>query len=371
MAVMQAVVCRKLGDPTSPLKEEGSALLLDPAHACPSPGDAFRSGTWVRIRVAAASLNFADALQVMGKYQERPPLPFIPGCEVSGHITEVGPAVGERLQVGARVCAVVGTGGFAEEVICDMHAVFALPARCRLLGAAGLPVAFGTAHLALVHRAGLQRGQVLLILGAAGGVGMAAVQIGKLCGATVIACARGASKAGFLRGLGADCVVDTSAVAKAGGSLREMVKAFLRERQRSGVDVLLDPVGGGQFKEALKTLSWGAQVLLVGFASGEIPTIAANVALVKNLTLHGIYWGSYMSHEPRVLHASMQTLLAWLAEGQIVVHVSHHVLLPQINEGFSALLGRKATGKVMVVVSAMEDVDNKPYASVNAPKSCL
>lgn len=341
---MRALVCKKLGDPTLPLGSKDAPLLLDEAHPEPGP---LPGGKAVRIRVAAGSLNFADALTVLGKYQEKPPLPFILGSEISGIVTEVGPAV-TGVTVGDHVVAVVGTGGYADEVIADEASVFKVPNGVNLHAAAGLPVAFGTAHVGLVHRAGLRAGQVLLVLGAAGGVGMAAVQIGKMCGAIVIAAARGEAKAALLRRLGADCVIDT---APGGKALTDGAKAFLAARKRRGVDVLLDPVGGAQFKEGLRLLAWGGHIVVVGFASGEIPSIQANVALVKNLTVHGIYWGSYMKNRPAVLRHSMETLLGWLQDGSVTVHVSGSYDLCEANKAIGVLLGRGALGKVILNVN--------------------
>lgn len=339
---MRALVCSKLGDPTLPLGSKDAPLFLDTARPEPGP---LPGGKSVRVRVAAGSLNFADALTVLGKYQEKPPLPFILGSEISGMVTEVGPAV-TGVTAGDHVVAVVGTGGYADEVIADEASVFKVPEGTDLHAAAGLPVAFGTAHVGLVHRAGLRAGQVLLVLGAAGGVGMAAVQIGKMCGAVVIAAARGEAKAALLRRLGADCVIDT-----AGSAIADGAKGFLRERRLRGVDVLLDPVGGAQFKESLRLLAWGGRVVVVGFASGDIPSIRANITLVKNLTVHGIYWGSYMKNRPAVLRSSMETLLGWLKEGSVTVHMSGSYDLSQANTAIGMLLGRKAVGKVILKIN--------------------
>ncbi|KAL5674971.1 hypothetical protein ACJX0J_011102, partial [Zea mays] len=195
---------------------------------------------------------------------------------------------------------------------------FLVPDGCDLVTAGALPVAFGTSHLALVHRAQLKAGQVLLVLGAAGGVGASAVQIGKVCGAVVIAVARGAEKSDYLKSIGADHVIDSSK-----DNVIESAKSFLKARGLKGVDVLYDPVGGKLTQDSLKLLNWGAQILVIGFASGDVPVIRANIALVKNWTVHGLYWGSYLTHRPQVLIDSLNELLSWLSKGLITVQISH------------------------------------------------
>eukprot|EP00887_Chlorella_sp_A99_P005437 scaffold1.g5437.t1 len=261
----------------------------------------------VRIRVSAAALNFADALQVQGQYQEKPQLPFVPGNECSGVVTEV--------------CALTQGGAFAEEVVVREGMAIRLPQgeSMDLQAAAGarLPVAFGTAWLALHDRADLQPGQALLVLGAAGGVGLAAAM-----GARVVAVARGARKAGVLREAGADAVIDVEHLRP------EELRGLVRQAAPEGVDVVFDPVGGPLLTEALKTLAWGARILTIGFAAG-IPKLPLNVLLVKNATVHGVYWGSYAQHEPRAFRRSLDEVVKLLAAGRIRVHVSHIYSLEQ------------------------------------------
>lgn len=336
---MRALVCRKLGDATLPFSQE-SPLFIDLHHPLPS----LPSPKHVRVRVHSVSVNFATLLSVMGQYQERPPLPFVPGSDFSGIVEEVGDGV-SSVRIGDAVCGVGDVGTFAEEHVIEESKLFLVPDGCDLVAAAGLPVAFGTSHLALVHRARLRPSQVLLVLGAAGGVGLAAVQIGKVCGATVIAVARGKEKADILKSIGADAIIDPS-----DGLLIKSVQAFLKSKKLKGVDVLYDPVGGKLFKDSLKLLNWGAQISVIGFTSGEIPSIPANIALVKNLTVHGIYWGSYFKHQPMILRDSMNELLLWLSKGFINVHVSHKFSLSQANQAFSTIAQRKALGKVMVIL---------------------
>ncbi|CAI0552236.1 unnamed protein product [Linum tenue] len=336
---MEALVCEKLGDPATAIGE-GSPIVLRKNHPVP-PLD---SPTAVRVRVKATSLNFANYLQVLGKYQEKPPLPFIPGSDYAGVVDAVGSGV-SLFKVGDHVCSFAALGSFAQFIVADQSELYLVPKECDLVAAAALPVAFGTSHIALVHRAQLGPGQVLLVLGAAGGVGLSAVQIGKIRGAIVIAVARGEEKIQLLRSMGVDHVVDST---KEGVTVS--VKNFLKSRKLKGVDVLYDPVGGKLTKESLKLLNWGAQILVIGFASGEIPLIPANIALVKNWTVHGLYWGSYKIHRPPVLEDSLKELLSWMARGLITIHISHTYSLSEASLAFAAIKERKAIGKVMITI---------------------
>ncbi|KAL5075373.1 hypothetical protein RYX36_014357 [Vicia faba] len=336
---MEALVCRKLGDPTAPLEADNSSIFVSVNHPIPQ----LNSPTSVRVRIKATSLNFANYLQILGKYQEKPPLPFIPGSDFSGIVDSVGPKV-TNFRVGDPVCSVAALGSYAQYIVVDQNDLFRVPEGCDLVAAGALAVAFGTSHVALSHRAQLKSGQVLLVLGAAGGVGLAAVQIGKACGAVVIAVARGDEKVQLLKSLGVDHVVDLGHE-----NVIESVKEFLKVRRLKGVDVLYDPVGGKLTKESLKVLKWGAHILIIGFASGEIPVIPANIALVKNWTVHGLYWGSYKIHRPAVLEDSIKELLSWLAKGLISIHISHSYSLSEANLAFSAIKERKVIGKVMLV----------------------
>ncbi|CAK8567750.1 unnamed protein product [Lathyrus sativus] len=336
---MEALVCRKLGDPTVTVEADNSSIFLSKNHPIPH----LNSPTSVRVRIKATSLNFANYLQILGKYQEKPPLPFIPGSDFSGIVDSVGPKV-TNFRVGDPVCSFAALGSYAQYIVVDQNELFRVPEGCDLVAAGALAVAFGTSHVALAHRAQLKSGQVLLVLGAAGGVGLAAVQIGKACGAIVIAVARGAEKVQLLKSLGVDHVVDLG-----NENVIESVKEFLKVRRLKGVDVLYDPVGGKLTKESLKVLKWGAHILIIGFASGEIPVIPANIALVKNWTIHGLYWGSYKIHRPAVLEDSVKELLSWLAKGLISIHISHSYSLSEANLAFSAIKERKVIGKVMLV----------------------
>ncbi|KAJ6422278.1 hypothetical protein OIU84_027268 [Salix udensis] len=326
---MEALVCKKLGDPTA-LKssiseaDNDSPIILSKTHPIPQ----LTTRTSVRVRVKATSLNYANYLQILGKYQEKPPLPFIPGSDYSGIVDAVGPGV-SLLKVGDRVCSFATLGSFAEFLVAEQDELFKVPDGCDLVAAGALPVAFGTSHVALVHRAQLTSGQVLLVLGAAGGVGLSAVQIGKVCGAVVIAVARGDEKVQFLKSLGVDHVVDSSKE-----SVISSVKDFLKARKLKGI-------------------------LVIGFASGEVPLIPANIALVKNWTVHGLYWGSYRIHRPVVLEDSIRELLSWVAEGRITICISHTYSLSEASLAFAAIKDRKAIGKVMIAIDNERSVKSK------------
>ncbi|MFQ6649028.1 hypothetical protein Gotur_022656 [Gossypium turneri] len=333
---MEALLCKRLGDPTSSFE---SPIELSRNHPIPE----LDSPTAVRVKVKATSLNYGTYLQIQGKYQEKHPLPFIPGSDYAGIVDAVGPSV-SKFKVGDYVCAFVPVGSYATFIVQDQSQLFEVPKGCDLVAAAGLPIAFVTSHLTLV----------LLVLGAAGGVGLAAVQIGKICGAVVIAVARGAEKVQLLKSLGVDHVVDLM-----NQNVTASVKEFLKSRNLKGVDVLYDPVGGNLAKETMKLLNWGAQILVIGFASGEIPIIPTNIILVKNWTVHGFYWGRYIIHQPAMLEDSVRELFSWMEKGLITVHVSHTYSLSEANLAFSAITDRKAMGKVMIVFDDMGNASSK------------
>eukprot|EP00891_Asterochloris_glomerata_P006485 jgi/Astpho2/6485/e_gw1.00096.22.1_t len=346
---MRALVVRKLGNPVPSSTEKVPYQVVED-----HPTQQVLPANAVRIKVAAAGLNFADALQVQGLYQVKPPLPFIPGAEVSGEVLEAGRDV-RTLSVGEQVCAVTQNGGFASEIVVRESAVVKLPPHSDVAAAAGLPVAFGTAHLALKERANLKAGQTVLILGAGGGVGIAAVQIAKILGAKVIAVARGAKKAEVLYQLGADVVIDTSGpgIVERSSTEYNAPKGLSNLLvSAAGVDVVFDTVGGTAFAESLKVVKWGAHILIIGFASGSIPKIAANIALVKNLTVHGIFWGSHQMYEPRIFRRTLEESVQWLGQGKLQVPVSHRFPLEQASQAFSALLTRESVGKVLLLPNA-------------------
>uniref|UniRef100_A0A803P0Z8 Enoyl reductase (ER) domain-containing protein n=1 Tax=Cannabis sativa TaxID=3483 RepID=A0A803P0Z8_CANSA len=346
---MEALVCKKLGDPTVQGGDPNSPIVLEKKFPIPE----LDSPTAVRVKIKATSLNYANYLQILGKYQEKPPLPFIPGSDYSGVVDAVGHGV-SKFKVGDPVCSFANLGTFSQFIVVDQNHLIGVPEGCDLIEAGALPVAFGTSHVALVHRANLTTGQVLLVLGAAGGVGLAAVQIGKVCGAIVIAVARGAEKVEYLKALSVDHVVDSGKE-----NVIQSVKEFLKARKLKGVDVLYDPVGGKLTKESLKLLNWGANILIIGFASGEVPLIPANIALVKNWTVHGLYWGSYRIHRPGVLEDSIRELLSWVVKGLIKIHISHAYSLSEASLAFSAIRDRKVIGKVMMVMDDGRTITSK------------
>ncbi|MEM6486949.1 MAG: NADPH:quinone oxidoreductase family protein [Pseudomonadota bacterium] len=312
--------------------ETGAALREDRLEVpVPGPGEAL-------IRVEACGVNFADTLMVKGTYQETPPPPFAPGLEVAGVVEALGPSNPDGLAPGTRVAALPGNGGFAEYATAPLSTCVAIPDAMSATDAAALQVAYGTSHVALGHRARLAPGERLLVLGAAGGVGLTAVEIGALMGAEVIASARGPERLALARAKGAHHLIDSETA-----DLRAAVKAL------GGADVVYDPVGGEQWRAALRASNPEARLLPIGFASGEVPQIPANILLVKNLDVIGFYWGAYYKFRPQVLADSFRVLLAWYGEGRIKPSVSHIIPLAEANDALRLLTSREATGKVVLV----------------------
>lgn len=325
---MRAVVCREWGGPEKLGVED-----------VPSP--ALRDGA-VRIKVHAAGVNFADLLLIAGQYQEKPAFPFTPGAEAAGVVIEVGAGV-TGLKNGDRVMALTGLGAFADEAVVDAQRVLPIPPAMEFASAAAFPVAYGTSHGALDWRAHLQPGEWLLVTGAAGGVGLTAVEIGKAMGASVIACAGSAEKLAIAQQHGADHVIDYSKE-----DIRERVKAITRGR---GADVIYDPVGGDTFDASLRSIAWGGRIIIIGFAAGRVSQIPANIVLVKNIDVIGFYWGSYQAHKPELLRGSFAQLFRWFQEGRLRPHVSHRLPLEQAAEALSLLQQRRSTGKVVLMPS--------------------
>ncbi len=324
---MRAIRCKALGELDGLVYEETES---------PQP-----TAQEVRVRVRACGVNFADTLIVAGTYQIKPPLPFSPGFEVAGEVIAAGSGV-TRFRPGQRVMAIVEWGGFAEEVVAPQTQVFALPDGVDDVTAAGFPIAYGTSHFGLKFKAGLKAGETLLVLGAAGGVGLTAVETAKLMGATVIAAASGDDKMRIAREAGADAVVDARAP-----DLRERIKELTAGR---GVDVVYDPVGGEAFEAAMRATAPGGRLLIVGFASGEVPQIPANILLVKNLSAIGFYWGAHKTLAPAQMAASFEELLDWLAAGRLRPHVSRTYPLADAAAALKELRARKTTGKVVLTV---------------------
>jgi NADPH:quinone reductase len=310
--------------------ETGAALRMAETPR-PEPGRGE-----VLLRVRACGINFADTLMVAGRYQEKPPFPLTPGLEVCGVVEAIGPgAVG--VAVGQRVAALCGHGGLADYATAPAGACAVVPDAMDDVTAAALQVAYGTSHLALGHRARLRPGERLVVTGAAGGVGLTAIEIGKLMGAEVVAVARGPDKLAVAKEKGADHLAEADPEA-----LLRMVKGL------GGADVVYDAVGGELWKAALRACNPEARLIPVGFASGEVPQIPANILLVKNLTVIGLYWGAYRAFAPQVLGDSLRTILGWWAEGRIVPHVSHVLPLEEAEAALGLLRDRSATGKVVV-----------------------
>lgn len=290
----------------------------------------------VKVRIRACGLNFADLLLQKGTYQDTPALPFTPGLEIAGEVTECGSEV-TRLAVGDRIAVFSGQGGLAQEGVFDAARAFAIPDSMSFEDAAALQIAYGTSHVALDHCARLQPGETLLVTGAAGGVGLTAVEIGKLMGARVLAHARGAGKLAVAQAAGADHLID------ADKDLRAEVKAL------GGADVVYDAVGGDVWKAAFRATNPGGRLLPIGFASGEVPQIPANHLLVKNLTVIGFYIGGYMRSHPEVIRRSLTTLTEWHSAGRITPHISHVLPLERVAEGMELLRSRASTGKVVII----------------------
>lgn len=289
----------------------------------------------VLLRVEAAGLNFADTLLATGKYQEKPSLPFAPGLEICGIVEAHGAGVTEP-PLGARVAA-YGLGGLAEFAVHKAATLVTAPKDMSPPEAAGFLVAYGTGYLALKTKARLQRSERLLVLGAAGGVGLTAVEIGKALGAEVIAFARGADKLEIVRKAGADHVFDSDTT-----DIRQTVKAL------GGADVVYDPVGGDAFREAMRACNVNARLIPIGFASGDIPQIPANIVMVKNLDVIGYYWGGFAKARPDLVAEAIAALFEWYSQGLIRPHISEILPLERANEGLQMLRDRQATGKIVV-----------------------
>ena len=319
---MRALVCETLGPVNSHRVQE----IPDPV-----PGK-----RQVAVRVHACGVNFADTLIVQGKYQERPELPFVPGSEVAGEVIALGEGV-KGIALGQRVMALTSVGGFAEIALAAADTLIPLPDGIDFTDAAAFTVAYGTSHVALETRAQLKAGETLIINGASGGVGLTALEIGKMMGATVIGLASTEEKRALVAERGADHVFDV-----ADPDLRDKVKAL------GGADVGYDVVGGEAFNTMLRCMKFEGRLLTVGFASGEIPQVPANLLLVKNISVVGVYWGSYARNNPGVLMKSLVQLTQWLKEGQLRPHVSAVYSLDEATQGLEALANRQSVGKVVI-----------------------
>ena len=294
----------------------------------------------VRIRVKAAGVNFPDALIVQGKYQLQPPFPFTPGAEIAGEIISIGTGV-KHLKAGDRVAAFCGIGGFAEEVVAPASAVMPLAPGMDFTLAAAFSLAYGTSWHAIRDRAQLQAGETMLVLGAAGGVGLAAVEIGKAIGARVIAAASSRAKLDICKQHGADALINYESE-----DLREALK---RLTDGKGPDVIFDPVGGAYAEPAFRSIAWRGRYLVIGFAAGPIPALPWNLPLLKGASIMGVFWGEFTKREPQANLAGMSEMLGWMAEGKIRPLISRTYSLAEAPLALNDLLARRATGKLVIV----------------------
>ena len=273
-----------------------------------------------------------------GTYQETPSLPFVLGMEVSGVVDALGSDV-TSFSTGDRVAVFGGQGGLAEYGCFDVARCVKLPQKMSFDDAAAFQIAYGTSHLALEYKAQTKPGDTLLVLGASGGVGLTAVQLGKLMGAQVIGVARGTEKMEIIEKEGADFVLDS-----------EDPNLISRLKDLGGIDVVYDAVGGDQFKSAFKSCNPEARIILIGFASGNLPQLRANHLLVKNVTVHGFYWGGFLQFKPSVVTDSLKQLFEWYESDKIKPHISHKFTLDQAEDALNLLKNRKSTGKVVVKI---------------------
>jgi NADPH2:quinone reductase len=325
---MKAVLCKQFGPPDSLVVED----LPSPRAG---PGEAV-------ISVKAASLNFPDVLIIQNKYQFKPPLPFSPGSELAGVVKEIGPGV-QGWRPGDKVIAFTTYGAFAEEVKTDASRLVPLPEKMDFVTGAAFLLTYATTDHALRDRAALAAGETLLVLGAAGGVGLAAIEIGKALGARVIACASSDEKLAVCRSHGADATINYATE-----DLRERIKALTEGR---GVDVVYDPVGGPYTEPAFRSLAWRGRHLVVGFAAGEIPKLPLNLALLKGASVVGVFWGDFARRQPKEFAQSIGQLARWYADGKLKPHVSHTMPLEKAAEALKLMAARQVTGKLVLTVS--------------------
>ena len=324
---MKAMIARELGGPEVLKAEE----IASPE---PGPGQ-------ILVRVRACGVNFADSLVLKGKYQVQPELPFSPGAEVAGTVLKLGEGV-SGLKVGQRVAGMCGNGGYAEEALMPASGVVPLPVEMPDEVAAAFPIAYGTSHLALKHRGRLKKGETLVVHGAAGGVGLTAVEIGKALGARVIATASTPEKLEIARKHGADELVDSSTE-----DLRERIKGLTGGK---GADVIYDPVGGDVFDASLRAIAFEGRLIVIGFAGGRVPQIPANHLMVKNVDAIGFNFGAYLEKAPAVTREAFSELAGWYVEGRIRPYVSDRFTLEETPAAIAHVMERRARGKAVVLV---------------------
>ena len=325
---MKAVRCNAWGPPDS-------LVVEDVAAPQPKAGE-------VLLEVNAASVNYPDVLIVQKKYQMQPELPFTPGTEIAGTVRALGDGV-TSVKVGDRVIAFVGLGGFAEQAVATAKTLIPIPPGISDEVAASFTMVYGTSHHAVIDRGELKAGQTMLVLGAAGGVGLAAVEIGKAIGARVIAAASSDEKLAVCKAHGADVLINYATQ-----DLRAAIKAAT---DGMGPDVIYDPVGGVYAEPALRSIGWRGRYLVVGFANGEIPKIPLNLALLKGAAIVGVFWGDFAQREPKANAAAMMQMIGWIREGKLKPLISARYPLAQVPQALNALGSRTATGKIVIVPS--------------------
>ena len=324
---MKALLCTRAGTPD----DLELADLPDPVAAA---GEAV-------VRIAAAALNFFDTLIIAGKYQYKPQFPFSPGAEFSGTVESVGPGV-TGVSPGDRVVGYARYGAAREKLAIAAERLIRLPEGLDFNRAAGLVVTYGTSYYALKDRAGLKRGETLAVLGASGGVGLAAVELGRVMGARVIACASSDDKLAFTRRHGADETVNYATA-----DLRDELKRLGGEH---GIDVIYDPVGGSYAEASLRAIAWEGRFLVVGFAAGEIPKLPLNLALLKSCDIRGVFWGSWTERQPAAHRANMADLLRWCAEGRLSAHVHAAYPLADARRALADIAARRVMGKAVLTM---------------------
>jgi NADPH2:quinone reductase len=322
---MKAILCKAWGAPDTLVVEE-----LPEVH--PGPGQ-------VSIDVHAAGVNFPDVLIIQNKYQVKPELPFTPGSELAGVVREAGEGV-THVKPGDKVMAYVSQGAFAQQIVASAQMVMPMPPELDFDTAAAVTLTYGTSHHAVVDRAQLKAGETMLVLGAAGGVGLAAIEIGKALGARVIAAASTDEKLEVCKAHGADVTINYSTQ-----DLREAIKAATDGK---GPNVIYDPVGGVYAEPAFRSIAWRGRYLVVGFANGEIPKLPLNLTLLKGASLVGVFWGDFARREPKASAAAMRELMGWMAEGKIKPHISGRYALAQTAQALNDMAARKVTGKVVI-----------------------
>ena len=340
---MKALLCTEFGPAENLIFQETKA---------PEPEE-----NEVLIKVAACSANFPDTLIIENKYQFKPELPFSPGGEVAGVILKIGENV-KHLKIGQRVFALCGWGGFAEEVSVGADRVFPLPPYMDYVTGASLMYNFGTSYHALKNRAHLQKGETLLVLGAAGGVGLAAVELGKLMGANVIAAASTDEKLVICQDKGADFLINYETE-----DLREKIKEYT---QGKGIDVVYDPVGDKYAEPALRSMAWNGRYLVVGFAGGEIPKLPFNLALLKGCSVVGVFWGQFSKLQPRENFENISELASWFKEGQLKPHIFKKYSLTDSAQALVDLRERKVVGKAVVICD--ENLVNESLETIFEPE---